>query len=78
MTQQPSVKIEPSLLQQSVYDLEEYKRRLGRNFGQTKDHHMRVWYFNRYNNLENTIQQLCDTYNLQRRYKPHKLKLECI
>lgn len=67
---------EPYTLQQMVYDLEAYKRRLGRNFDRSKNnHHMRVYYFSRYNNIENTIQELCDKYHLQRKYKPHKLDI---
>ena len=76
MTQQPSVHLEESSVQLVVYDLEAYKRRLGRNFDQATDHHTRVWYFNRYNDTENTIQWLCATYNLKRKHKPHKLKFE--
>ena len=75
--QQPSVHLNdtPSLLQRSVYELEAYKRRLGRNFDKAKDHDSRVWYFNRYNNTENLIQELCAKYGLQRKYKPHKLDI---
>lgn len=80
VTQQPSVFLQepPSLLQESVWQLEAYKRRLGRNFDKVHDHHLRVYVFNRYNECENTIQRLCDTYHLDRKYKPHKLKLEQI
>lgn len=74
---QPSVHLDetPSLLQQSVYDLEAYKRRLGRNFDKATEHHQRVYFFNRYNNVENLIRELCDRYNLRRKYKPHKLDI---
>lgn len=80
MTQKPSVYIDERtpLLQNSVYQLEAYKRRLGRNFDKTSDHNLRVYIFNRYNEAENTIAQLCDMYKLQRKYRPHKLKLEQI
>lgn len=79
MTQQPSVHLEECpLLQRSVYELEAYKRRLGRNFDQAKDHRSRVYYFNRYNECENTIQMLCDKYHVERKSKPHKLNLEVL
>lgn len=75
--QQPSVHLEdkPSLLQQMVYELEAYKRRLGRNFDRATNHHQRVYYFSRYNNIENMIQEICATHGLQRKYKPHKLDI---
>jgi hypothetical protein len=75
--QKPSVYIheDTPLLQESVYQLELYKRRLGRNFDKATNHHDRVWFFNRYNNVENTIQMLCDKYKLQRKYAPHKLDI---
>lgn len=78
--QQPSVRLDdtPSTLQESVYQLEAYKRRLGRNFDRAKNHHDRVYYFNRYNECENCIQMLCDKYRLRRNTQPHKLKLEAI
>ena len=76
MTQQPSVHLdEYPLLQQSVYDLEDYKRRLGRNFDKATDHHQRVYFFNKYNEVENTIRRLVDTYGLKRKYQPHKLDI---
>lgn len=77
MTQQPSVYLDetPLLLQESVYQLEDYKRRLGRNFDRATDHHSRVWYFNKYNHTENLIRELCDRYNLRRKYEPHKLDI---
>lgn len=74
--QKPSVHLdEYPLLQKSVYDLEDYKRRLGRNFDRAADHHQRVYFFNRYNEIENTIQMLCDTYKLKRKYHAHKLDI---
>lgn len=76
MNQQPSVHIDDyPLLQQSVYTLEDYKRRLGRNFDRAPDYHQRVYFFNRYNDIENTIQMLCDTYGLKRKYQAHKLDI---
>lgn len=63
-------------MQEAIYVLEEYKRRLGRNFDQTKEHHRRVMYFNKYNHTENLIQELCATHQLKRRSLPHKLKFE--
>lgn len=76
ITQEPSVQLDDyPLLQQSVYDLEDYKRRLGRNFDRATDHHQRVYFFNRYNETENTIRMLCDRYCLKRKYKPHKLDI---
>ena len=76
MNQQPSVhQDEYPLLQQSVYDLEDYKRRLGRNFDKATDHHQRVYFFNRYNEVENTIRMLCDMYHVKRKYQPHKLDI---
>lgn len=63
-------------MQEAIYVLEEYKRRLGRNFDRATEHHMRVVYFNKYNHTENLIRELCDNHGLKRKSKPHKLKLE--
>lgn len=80
MTKQPSVKLpnQEDYVQQAVYELEDYKRRLGRNFDRAKTHAERVNFFNRYNSCENTIQMLVDKYHLERKYKPNKLKLEAL
>lgn len=79
MNQQPSVKLDDCpLLQKAVYDLEAYKRRLGRNFDRATSHKQRVYYFNRYNECENTIQMLCDKFAVNRKSKPHKLNLEVL
>jgi hypothetical protein len=76
MNQQPSVHLDDyPIIQKSVYDLEDYKRRLGRNFDKATDHHQRVYFFNRYNEVENTIRRLVDTYGLKRKYEPHKLDI---
>jgi hypothetical protein len=79
VTQQPTVHLtEHEALQRWVYDLEAYKRRVGRYFDKETTHYMRVWYFNRYNECENKIQELCDKYHLARNTQPYKLKLEQI
>lgn len=76
MSRRPSVQLDDyPILQQSVYDLEDYKRRLGRNFDKANEHHQRVYFFNRYNEVENTIRRLVDTYGLKRKYEPHKLDI---
>lgn len=78
MTQEPSVYLPDEPSQKLVYDLEAYKRRLGRYFDKATDHHQRVWFFNRYNETENVIQMLCDKCGVKRKYKPHKLDINNI
>lgn len=66
-------------LQRVLDELESYKRRVGRHFDRANretEHKLRVWNFNKYNMLENLIQEMVDLYGLTRRYPPHKLKLE--
>ena len=65
-------------LQEAVNHLEDYKRRLGRNFDKAKKHDDRVRYFNLYNECENCIQMLSQKYHLTRKYKPYKLSLEVL
>ena len=65
-------------IQQAVTELEAYKRRLGRNFDRTKDHNLKVYYFNRYNECENVIQSMCAHHRVTRRSKPHKLSLDLL
>ena len=65
-------------LQEYVYDLEHYKRRLGRRYDNATDHMDRVWYVCRYNEVENAIQKLCDLFHLQRLYKPYKLDIQTL
>lgn len=76
MTQKPSVMLKEDPIQTAVYQLEAYKRRLGRNFDKVKDFNLRLHIFNMYNECENSIAELCDKYKLDRLYKPHKLKIE--
>lgn len=80
MIKSPSVKLpnEEDIVQQGVYELEDYKRRLGRNFDRAKTYEERVNFFIRYNKCENTIQMLVDKFHLERKYKPNKLKLEVL
>lgn len=65
-------------LQEAVNHLEDYKRRLGRNFDRATTHHERVYFFNRYNECENCIQMLVQKYHLIRKYLPYKLSLEVL
>lgn len=65
-------------LEEYVHDLERYKRRLGRRYDNAIDHTDRVWYFCRYNEVENTIRRLCDLFNIQRLYKPFKLDIRTL
>lgn len=77
--QQPSVRLNDDFsMQKWVYELEAYKRRLGRNFDRETNHVRKVWYFNRYNEVENLIQELCDVHGLDRKTKPYKLPLEAL
>lgn len=79
MNRQPSYIIpEPSILQEIVWDLEDYKRRLGRYFDKADTHKLKVWYFNRYNEVENTICKMCHDWNVTRKTKPYKLSLEAL
>lgn len=65
-------------IQEAVNHLEDYKRRLGRNFDRAHTHKDRVYYFNRYNECENCIQMLVQKYRLTRKYKPYKLSLDVL
>ena len=72
------------MLQDVLVSLEQEKRREGRKFDALKkivhkskfdcDEITRV--HARYNNLENQIAFMSDTFGLQRKWKSHKLKLE--
>lgn len=65
-------------IQEAVNHLEDYKRRLGRNFDRANTHKDRVYYFNRYNECENCIQMLVQKYHLTRKYRPYKLSLDVL
>lgn len=65
-------------LEEYVHDLERYKRRLGRRYENATDHLDRVWYFCRYNEVENTIRKLVDMFNIERIYQPYKLDIRTI
>lgn len=76
--QKPSVYIDERkvLLQDCVWHLEAYKRRLGRTFDKVSNKSDRLYFLTRYNDVENTIERMCDMYNIVRVHRPHKLKLE--
>ena len=65
-------------IQEAVNHLEDYKRRLGRNFDRANTYDDRVYYFNRYNECENCIQMLTQKYHVTRKYKPYKLSLDVL
>ena len=72
------------MLQDVLASLEQEKRREGRKFDALKKivHKSKFDYDEitrvhaRYNNLENQIAFMSDTFNLQRKWKSQKLKLE--
>lgn len=67
------------MLTDVLASLESAKRREGRLFGAYKKHGNipdATKTLARYNNLENQIAFMSDTFNLQRKWKSHKLKLE--
>lgn len=57
------------LLQDTVYRLDEYKRSIGRQYAKTHDRSL----IQKYNDLEDHIQTLCNEYELARKYKPYKI-----
>ena len=72
------IDLEVKGLEEYVHDLERYKRRLGRRYDNATDYTDRVWYFCRYNEVENTIQRLCHLFNVQRLCKPYKLDIRTL
>ena len=67
---------EQQMLQNTLYYLEEYKRNLGRQFDRAHEHSSKCQLLAKYNNVENQIRQLVDTYGLKRQSQPYKLSLE--
>ena len=67
------------MLTDVLASLESAKRREGRLFGAYKKHGNipdATKTLARYNNLENQIAFMANEFNLERRWAPHKLKLE--
>lgn len=65
-------------LEKSVSELDAYKRRVGRKFDRATTREDVIWYFNKYNEIEDTIVDLVNTYHIPRKAKPNKLKLESL
>ena len=65
-------------LEKTVSELDAYKRRVGRKFDRARTREDLIWYFNKYNEIEDTIIDLVYTYHTPRKAKPNKLKVESL
>jgi hypothetical protein len=67
-----------TFIEECVIGLDAYKRRVGRKFDRATCRDDVIWYFNKYNEIEDVITRMLEGSDIKRKAKPNKLTVDAL